>query len=74
MKIKNKQIACNHSSDIGFKGFMQIYNKCNLFLSLRHILSEDALRFGKKYLEGLHNNHKTDEKIRGEKVLSILYQ
>lgn len=53
---------------------MQIYNKCNLFLSLRHILSEDSLRYGKKYLEGLHNNHETDEKIRGEKVLSILYQ
>ena len=32
MKIPNKrelqQIACNHSSDIDFKGFMNLYKKC----------------------------------------------
>ena len=28
MKILNKQIACNDSSDIDFKDFMNIYKKC----------------------------------------------
>ena len=60
MKILNKrerqQIALNHSSDIGFKGFMKIYKKCTAepysFLVVDTTLSLDnPLRFGKNLLK-----------------------
>ena len=60
MKIPNKrelqQIALNHSSDIDFKDFMNIYRKCNTepysFLANDTTLpSDDALRFRNNLLE-----------------------
>ena len=60
MKISNKrelqQIALNHSSDIDFKDFMKIYEKCTekpySFLVIDTTLSSDnPLRFGKNLLE-----------------------
>ena len=59
MKIPNKreiqQTALNHSSDIDFKDFMQIYKKCvkkpNSFLVNDTTLpSDDPLRFRKNLL------------------------
>ena len=59
MKIPNKrelqQAALNHSSDIDFKDFMQIYKKCvkkpNSFLVNDTTLpSDDPLRFRKNLL------------------------
>ena len=60
MKIPNKrelqQIALNHSSDIDFKDFIKIYEKCtaepNSFLVNDTTLSsDDSLRFRKNLLE-----------------------
>ena len=57
MKIPNKrelqQIALNHSSDIDFKDFMNIYKKCTTepysFL-VNDTTSDDPLRFRKNLL------------------------
>ena len=60
MKIPNKrelqQIALNHSSDIDFKDFMNIYKKCtakpySFLVNDTTVPSDDPLRF-KKYLLG----------------------
>ena len=59
MKIPNKrklqQIALNHSSDINFKDFMNIYKKCaaepySFLLNDTTLLSDDPLRFRKNLL------------------------
>ena len=60
MKILNKrelqQIAFNHSSDIDFQGFMNLYKKCTAkqycFLVIDATLASDnPLRFRKNLLE-----------------------
>ena len=59
MKIPNKrklqQIALNHSSDINFKDFMNIYKKCaaepySFLLNDTTLSSDDPLRFRKNLL------------------------
>ena len=59
MKILNKrelqQIALNHSSDVNFKDFMNIYKKCTAepyFFSVNNttLASDDPLRFRKNLL------------------------
>ena len=59
MKIPNKrelqQIALNHSSDIDFKYFMNIYKKCttepySFLVNDTTLLSDDPLRFRKNLL------------------------
>ena len=59
MKIPNKrelrQIALNHSSDIDFKDFMQIYKKCttepySFSVNDTTLPSDDLLRFRKNLL------------------------
>ena len=56
MKIPNKQelqqIACNQSSDIDFRDFMNLYNKCNAkpyssLVSDTTLASDNPLRFRK---------------------------
>ena len=56
MKIPNKrelqQIALNHSSDIDFKDFIKIYNKCtdkpySFLVNDTTLSSDDPLRFRK---------------------------
>ena len=56
MKISNKreiqQIALNHSSDIDFKGFMNIYEKCttepySFLVNDTTLPSDDPLRLSK---------------------------
>ena len=59
MKILNKrelqQIAFNHSSDIDFKDFMNLYKKCtakpNSFLIDATLASDKPLRFRDNLLE-----------------------
>ena len=60
MKIPNKrelqQIALNHSSDIDFKDFMNIYKKCtkepySLLVNDAKLPSDNPLRFRKNLLE-----------------------
>ena len=60
MKITNKrelqQIAFNHSSDIDFQGFMNLYKKCTekskSFLVIdTTLVSDNSLRFRKNILE-----------------------
>ena len=60
MKIPNKrelqQIALNHSSDVDFKDFMNIYKKCtkepySFLVNDTTLLSDDPLRFRKNLLE-----------------------
>ena len=60
MKIPNKrelqQIALNHSSDIDFKDFIQIYKKCttqpySFLVNDTTLPSDDPLRFRKNLLE-----------------------
>ena len=59
MKIPNKreleQIGLNHSSDIDFKGFMNIYKKCttepySFLVNDTTLPSDDPLRFRKNLL------------------------
>ena len=54
MKIPNKrelqQTALNHSSDIGFKDFIKVYNKCtdepySFFINDTTLASDNLLRF-----------------------------
>ena len=60
MKIPNKrelqQIALNHSSDIDFKDFINIYKKCteepySFLVNDTTLPSHDLLRFRKNFLE-----------------------
>ena len=60
MKIPNKrevqQIALNHSSDIDFKDFMNIYNKFtkepySFLVNYTTLPSDNPLRFRKNLLE-----------------------
>ena len=60
MKIPNKRelqhIACNHSSDIDFKYFINLYKKCTAkpysFLVIDATLASDnPLRFRKNLIE-----------------------
>ena len=60
MKIPNKrelqQIAINHSSDIDFKNFMNIYNKCtakpySFLVTDRTLSSDNPLSLRKNLLE-----------------------
>ena len=60
MKIPNKrelqQFAINHSSDIDFKDFMKIYNKCttkpySFLVNDTTLPSDNPLRFRKNLLE-----------------------
>ena len=60
MKFPNKrelqQIALNHSSDIDFKDFMEIYNKCttepySFLVNDTTLPSDDPLRFRKDLLK-----------------------
>ena len=60
MKIPNKrevqQIALNHSSDIDFKDFMNIYNKFtkepySFLVNYTTLQSDNPLRFRKNLLE-----------------------
>ena len=60
MKIPNKrelqEIALNHLSDIGFKGFIKIYIKCtaepySFLVNDTNLPSDDPLRFRKNLLE-----------------------
>ena len=54
MKIPNKrqlqQMALNHSSDIDFKDFMQIYKKCTAEPYDTTLPLDDPLRFRKNLL------------------------
>ena len=59
MEIHNKkelqQIALNHSSDVDFKDFMQIYKKCttepySFLVNDTTLPSDDHLRFRKNLL------------------------
>ena len=60
MKITNKrelqQIAFNHSSDIDFQNFMNLYKKCTEKLYSFYIIdttltSDNSLRFRKNHVE-----------------------
>ena len=60
MKIPNKrelqQIAFNHSSDIDFRDFMNLYKKCaekpySFLVILAILASDNPLRFRKNLLE-----------------------
>ena len=60
MKIPNKgelqQIATNHSSDIDFKDFMKIYEKCSaepysFLVNDTNLPSDNPLRFRNNLLE-----------------------
>ena len=60
MKISNKrelqQITLNHSTDIDFKDFMKIYQKCttkpySFLVNDTTLPSDDPLRFGKNLLK-----------------------
>ena len=78
MKIPNKreiqQIAFNHSSDIDFKDFMNLYKKCTekpfSFLVIDATLASDNLsRFRKNLSERIKKLiMKTDDKVRDEKL------
>ena len=55
-KREPQQIALNHSSDIGFKDFMKIYNKCiaepySFLVNDTTIPSDNPLRFRKSVLK-----------------------
>ena len=56
MKIPNKQIAFNHSSDIDFRDFVNLYKKCtskpysHLVLDTT-LASDNPLRFRRNLLE-----------------------
>ena len=78
MKIPNKQklqqITFNHSSDIDFKDFMNLYKKCTAkpysFLVIDATLASDnPLRFRKNLSERIQKLIMTiDDKIRDEKL------
>ena len=78
MKIQNKQelqqIVFNHSSDIEFKDFMNLYRKCTAkpYSSLvidATLSSDNLLRFRKNLLERIQKLIMTlDDKIRDEKL------
>ena len=78
MKIPNKrelqQIVFNHSSDVDFKNFMNLYQKCTAkpysFLVIDATLAWDNLScFRKNLLRRLYKLIMTvDDKIRDEKL------
>ena len=79
MKIPNKRelqhIAFNHSSDIDFRDFMNLYKKCTAkphsFLIIDVTLASDnTLRFRKNLIERIQKLIMTiiDDKIRNEKL------
>ena len=84
MKIPNKrelqQIAFNHSSDIDFQDFMNLYKKCTAkpysFLVIDTTLpSDNSLCFRKNLLETIENLIMTiDNEIRDEKLQYQLYR
>ena len=60
MKISNKkelqQIAINHSSDIDFKGFIKIYERCTtepyyILVNYTALPSDNPLRFRENLLK-----------------------
>ena len=79
MKIPNiqelLQTAFNHSSDVDFRDFVNLYKKCTVktysFLVIDATLASDnPLRFWKNLLETIWNLViKIDNKIRDEKLL-----
>ena len=61
-KILNKrelqQIGINHSSDISTEDFVNIYKKCtaepySFFVNCTKLASDNPLRFGKNFFEGI---------------------
>ena len=78
MKTPNKgelqHIAFNHSSDIDFQDFMNLYTKCSekpySFLIINTTLASDnSVRFRKNLSERIQKLIMTiDDKIRGEKL------
>ena len=78
MKIPNKrelqQIAFNHSSDIDFQDFMNLYKKCTVkpyyvFVSDTTLASDNSSRFRKDLLERIFKLIvTTDDKIIDEKI------
>ena len=76
MKIPNKrelqQIAINHSSDIEFKDFIKIHNKCtdksySFLVNDTTLSSDNPLRF-RKNLYNIQLKMTIDNKIRDEKL------
>ena len=76
-KRELQQIAINHSSDIDFKEFMEIYKKC---LAERYCFlvndttlpSNNLLRFRKNLLEWMHNKIMTiDNKLKKYNTILI---
>ena len=69
-KRKLKQIAINHSLDIGFKDFIEIYKKCIVepccfLVNDRTLLSDNILHFRNNPLKLIYNKiMTTDDKIR----------
>ena len=64
IKIPNKreyQLAFNHSSDIDFKDFMNLYKKCTSkpysFLVIDTILASDNLFQKKSFRKNIKTNH-----------------
>ena len=55
MKNPNKrelqQIASNHSTDIGFEHFMNLYKKCTVIVIDATLASNNPLRFKRNVLE-----------------------
>ena len=81
MKIPNKrdfQIAFNHSSDIDFKDFMNLYKKCtakpySFLVSDATLASDNLSRLRKNLLERISKLIMTiDDKIRDENCNMIL--
>ena len=78
MKIPNKrelhETEFNHSSDIDFQDFMNLYKKCTVktysFLVIdTPLASDNSSRFRKNLLERIQKLIKTiDDKIRDEKL------
>ena len=78
MKILSKrepqQMTFNHSSDIGFRDFMNFYKKCtekpySFFAIDATLATDNPLRFRKNLLERIEKlMMRTDDKIRDGKL------
>ena len=73
MKIPNiqelQQIAFNHSSDVDFRDFVNLYKKCTV-KTYSFLVIDAPLHFWKNLLETIWNLViKIDNKIRDEKLL-----
>ena len=77
MKYQNKRelqrISDNHSSDVDFEDFMNLYIKCTAkphsFLVIYTSASDDSSRFRKNFLEKIWKLiMKIDDKVRDEKL------